>query len=121
MTRSTQVFLAVIDRRQLTVRPARAQEPRLSDSKTELDELKKQLNEMKVVQRQMADVILGRYEGLRPEDAGLQKRLDTLAESIRKLDERVTTIGDRFAPMPRMAGSSPIAAGPPAAHGTVRL
>jgi hypothetical protein len=101
--------------------PARAQEPKLSDLKTELDELKKQFNEMKAVQKQVADVILGRNEGIRPEDAGLQKRLDSLAESVRKLDERVTTIGDRFAPMPRVVGSSPLAAGPVMARGTVRL
>src|SRR4029079_12906844 len=71
--------------------------------------------------KQVAEVVLGRNEGLRPDDAGLQKRLDTLAESIGKMDERVTTIGDRFAPMPRVAGSSPLSAGPAVPRGTVRL
>jgi hypothetical protein len=101
--------------------PARAQQPTLADVKIELDELKKQINEMKTVQKQMADVILGRNEGLRAEDAGLQKRLDNMAEAIRRLDERVNTINDRFAPAPRVAGSSPLTGGTVAPRGTVRL
>jgi hypothetical protein len=90
------------------------------DVKVELGELKKQVNEMKAAQKQIADVILGKNEGKAPEDAGLVKRLDTMAEAIRKLDEKLTRIGEQVAATQRVAGSSPIN-NPPPVRGTVRL
>jgi hypothetical protein len=90
------------------------------DVKAELKEMKDQLSELKTAQKQISDVILGRNEGRTLEDAGLQKRLDALAESIRKLDEKVTRIGEQVATTQRTAGSSPLT-GNVTPKGTVRL
>ncbi len=91
------------------------------DVKAELDELKKQVNEMKTTQKQIADVILGRNEWKMPEDAGLQKRLDAMAEAIKKLDEKLAKIGEQVNTTQRVVGSSPINNNTPLAKGTLRL
>lgn len=104
----------------LAAGPGRAQEPKLADVKADLDALKKQVEDIKAMQKQIGEVILGRNEWKTPEDAGLQKRLDAMAEAIRKLDEKLTKVGDQVNTTTRTAGSSPINS-PVPAKGTVRL
>jgi hypothetical protein len=103
-------------------------DPKPVDVKAELEDLKKQMAELKTTQKQMADVVLGRGEGRFPDEAGLQKRLEVLSDAMRriedkvtKLDEKVTKFGEQVAATQRTSGSSPLTGPAVNPHATVRL
>ena len=83
------------------------------DLKKELESVKALLEGMNAKQKQLGDAVLGKGEG-KDLDAGVVKKLDDLAtsiktldETVKKLEEKVTKLGDNLEKV-RLANSSPL-------------
>lgn len=116
----------------LATAPTRADEPKpppqksdntvaLEALKKDVDALRDDIKKLQTFRKDLEDTVYGKKDGGTGADIGLMSRLDRLDQSIKKLDEQLTKIGD---PKPTTAlrtdtGSAPALPSTPAAPSSI--